>query len=404
MSIRLVHRHSSRAGNVFGIGWVKVYCTSVFVSGLVLGGPAQALDYRTAIQVNAGADYDSNRFLGLSDNAEVTRFVLSPTWTQRWLDSVTQIDFRNSASIFQSLDDDVEQDRVDFNSELSYDRRLPTGQWGLAGNIRRRNLLDAQREDAGVDGTDSLIWTYGASGQWSKSLSQLTSINASAGVSFIDPSDVEEGAIAPGLRTRSTNYSANLGLNRLLSTRWTVGVLATARRQNPDTDFFGGTTSGNLSLTTRYQFTEYWSVNGRVGAIYIDSDFVSRTAISGGAGLSYDFERLRVRLNAARDFQPSINGTLRDTLSGSMEVNYDVTKRVTVSAGGRYRESSLEGAADQDLTLYSLFSSANWRFAKNLELNLRYTFSDQELRQTSGSSHRVGISLTFSYPPQGLSK
>jgi len=363
----------------------------------------QAADYRTEARVRAGANYDSNRRLG-GAQGEVTKFVLSPRWTNRWTDERMVLDLDANADIIQSEDDDVENDRVDFGTSLDLEYRFPTSILDFGLSADRRSLLDAQFADAGVADVDGRQLSYGGNAGWSKQLSESIRLIIQANIQnqqFNVPDSTANNIF--GLFQDNLSYGANIGIDRNLSRRLTVGVFVSGQRQEVDNPFFGNTNTGSAYVSTNYQASQYVELSGQVGLVHVDNNFVQTTSWTASGDVNYNFERWSARVNLNRNFQPSANGTSRRALGTSFTGGYEFSSRLKVDATASFRRSLLLGLQQRNDRQIGAGASLDWRFATNLSLRARYNFRNQELAGNDPqSAHIVGLSLEAFYPPQGL--
>lgn len=368
------------------------------------GPSAAAQDYRTQIQLNSSFNYDENRRLGGQPGlpTEAARIIINPVWTNRIASERYEIDAIGGVSVTESFDDDVERDRIDYDTQFQLAYRYPTSQITAGAAFTKRSQFDAQFADAGVLGEDAITRSYQGNLGFSQQLSETWSLDLNGSVQQQDNTGL--------LLNSFFSYNASIGANKLLSPKWTIGLFASGQRQETeDTSIgpqFGNSTSGSVFVQSTYRVAEYWTVTGQAGVIQVDNIFANTTSWQASAGLEYDYQRWTISAEAERGFFPSGNGTFRRTTGGDLSAIYAFTSRMSVNFGGLYRNSEVFGFIQGEDRQIQASAGFRWRIVTNVALNIQYQYRDQRLafNGQDASGNAVSVALEFFYPQYGLNE
>lgn len=385
------HEHS--VTSVFAMLWFSV------VVLLASAWSAQAADYRSQIELGTSFLFDDNRLLQREGKAAASRVLISPVWTNRLVDERYTLDAVTGVDAIRSFNDSVENDRFDYRGNMNFTYRYPVSTLRVSGGFNRVSQLDAQFQDGGVLGQDNVQRRYNGSIGWETQLTEVTSLSLDAGI--------QNQRFSGILLQNFLSFDGSIGLNRALSERWSAGVFVSGQHQKTQNPLFGDTTTGSVFLSTQYSLSEVFTLSGQAGVITIDNDQNSTTDWTAQLGLTYANKGWTLDVNVGRDFAPGGNGTVRDSYSGDVSARYDFTSRLQISAAATYRESEIFGLAGQDTQL-SATTSLRWRILTNLNMDVTYTFRDQELNNIfaggliDATANTLQVRLRYFYPSNGL--
>ncbi|MBE7498017.1 MAG: outer membrane beta-barrel protein [Verrucomicrobiaceae bacterium] len=153
-----------------------------------------------------------------------------------------------------------------------------------------------------------------------------------------------------------------------------------------------------------HAWSERFSGSVRAGAEFYESDVESNVAPYAEAALNYAVAReTMVRWFAALGFNGAELAafTSRYGVNTGVQVNHNISKRVSVNAGANYAYSEFENPGAANVTEHSLFLSTGlgYNVLENLRLDAQYSFSmlqsNNILREFD--RHRVSLGATASF-------
>ncbi|MFN7561102.1 MAG: outer membrane beta-barrel protein [Prosthecobacter sp.] len=153
-----------------------------------------------------------------------------------------------------------------------------------------------------------------------------------------------------------------------------------------------------------HAWSERFSGSARGGAEFYDSDQQSAVSPYAEAALNYNVAReTLVRWFASLGFNGAELSTFnsRYGLNTGLQVNHNISKRLSVNAGASYAYSQFDGGvgADGKEHSISLSTGLGYNVLENLRLDAQYSFS--ALQSTSAfrefDRHRVSLGATASF-------
>lgn len=256
--------------------------------------------------------------------------------------------------------------------------------------------------DIGLFGTRSRRQLARFSGDLSASLSARDSLTGSA---FFEAARYNRALLAADYE----GYGGSLGYSRRVSDRWTVGLRGSGshfnyRGRDSDSTVYSleGTFSGRLSAV--------WSVDGSLGASFVDSGAVGstrRTSVSGSVNVCRRGERSLMCAQLSRQVAPTgLVGTQYVTAAG-LNWSTRLSERENLSLSANYskigsdRTALLLGAQ----RLRTEFVQAVAGYDRQLRERLRFVASANYRQLLSGGPGRVsdyggqvGLSYRFGDP------
>ncbi|MFO1438190.1 MAG: TonB-dependent receptor [Verrucomicrobiaceae bacterium] len=153
-----------------------------------------------------------------------------------------------------------------------------------------------------------------------------------------------------------------------------------------------------------HAWSERFSGSARAGAEFYESDTTRKTSPYAEAALNYAVARqTMVRWFAALGFNGAELAAFnsRYGVNTGLQMNHNITKRLSVNAGATYAFSKFDNLAAPDVTEHSLFLSTGlgYNILENLRLDAQYSFST--LQSTTAlrefDRHRVSLGATASF-------
>ena len=360
----------------------------------------QAAEWALSGNVNSSLEYDDNIFMRNENKLGDYHASMSPT-----------LKVAHALENFESsLSTGYVSDRYETSSQLDTDNpflRFETGYktersiWGLDLSYVESSSRSEAEEDSGDFETNSTSTTESISPSYSFQLSErdVLLINASYSTKEYSTTDFSDSR----LRSLSTNWQHqfterfNGGVSLSVSNNKSIGLFSTT-----DDDTY------NVSLTTKYDLSEIWAINGSVGIRQLNSeqtDLFGYTEDSSDAGPSLDMsvnykgELNNVDVNLSSSISPSSTGGVteqdRFSLNWSRELSETITARISTS----YQKTTSTINSNDERENISFSPSVNWKFSRDASLGLSYRFRQQkeELDDSDASSQTVMLTLNYNW-------
>ena len=360
----------------------------------------QAAEWALSGNVNSSLEYDDNIFMRNENKLGDYHASMSPT-----------LKVAHALENFESsLSTGYVSDRYETSSQLDTDNpflRFETGYkteqsiWGLDLSYVESSSRSEAEEDSGDFETNSTSTTESITPSYSFQLSErdVLLINASYSTKEYSTTDFSDSR----LRSLSTNWQHqfterfNGGVSLSVSNNKSIGLFSTT-----DDDTY------NVSLTTKYDLSEIWAINGSVGIRQLNSeqtDLFGYTEDSSDAGPSLDMsvnykgELNNVDVNLSSSISPSSTGGVteqdRFSLNWSRELSETITARISTS----YQKTTSTINSNDERENISFSPSVNWKFSRDASLGLSYRFRQQkeELDDSDASSQTVMLTLNYNW-------
>jgi hypothetical protein len=291
--------------------------------------------------------FDPNLSLGLVKRGLTSRFSLSSS-------------FRVQNSTFSELDDtditDQNTDRLTLklNSDWAYNINS-TNTFTLSGGI---TVVDFTKSNASLTPFIDL----NAQAQWTRTLTNLTSVNANLGLSFFKADNLEE--------RQSTTFSASADLSTRLSPRLSINV--------------GG--GVNLIKTDENRI-----VAGIVAGKTSDTTLGFQTNL----GATYALRDIQLSLTAQQALDPSADGQLNQRSSLGFSISQKINRRSTLSLSTQV--SRREAASDSSSEVSDQFSinpKYSYKLARDWEASIGYDFTYRKNDDGTAQANRLFVSLS----------
>lgn len=340
---------------------------------------------------NAKADpkfkYDDNELLR-EDKLDDFSLNIDPTLTlTRSLEnSTSEVRLGYRISRYKELKElDKENPFFGFNTSYATERST----YGLTLDYAERESRDIAEEDTADFSNTSTTVTKSISPSYSYRLTELDTISTSA--SYQKRNQSGSSTRADSILGTSSNLtdnetlSLNLALQHQYTERLNAGVSLSYVNYQAESDRLDNEyDSYSLGLTSEYQLSELWSVNGLVGARYLDSE---NNPISGlktsdqSTGLNYSISTTRedelnsYTVSASRSLLPSSSGDVNQQDSYTFSYRRKFTEKLTGSLSTSYKlYTSADDLNDREVKYIFFSPSLNWKLAEDWGINFSYKY------------------------------
>ena len=358
---------------------------------------------------NAQADpkfkYDDNELLR-EDEIDDFSLNIDPTLSlSRSLEnSTSEIRLGYRISRYQDLKElDKENPFASFNTTYSTERST----YGLNLNYAQRESRDIAEEDTADFSNISTTITKSISPSFSYRLTELDTISTSLSYQTRTQSDDSRNnnSILGSSSNLTDNETASLNLawQHQYTERLNGGLSFTYVNYQAESDTLDNQyDSYSLGLTSQYQLSELWSVNGLLGARYLDSEnkpVIGPETSDQSTGLDYSISTTRedelnsYTLSASRSLTPSSEGNVNQQDAYTITYRRNFTEKLTGNLSASYRKYRSANDLDSTETKFMDFSpSLSWKLAEDWSLVFGYRYRNVD---ESGGKNVDGNAFTF---------
>ena len=283
--------------------------------------------------------------------------------------------------------------------------------WGLNLFLSMEPARNSAEQDSGDFGSDAEKLTRSIAPLFSYNLTEIDTLTLSpsyseASFSTNDFSDYENSNINLAWEHQwSTRYSNSLSI--FYSSFDSISL-------NDDLTQKTSSKSYGINLSSTYWWSENFQILSTWGIRMIASEntfandmlkeesfgFLSDTVIK------YKGENYLLTFNLNRSLAPSSRGQLNEQNRIGLNLNYDISERLSTRIQGNYQTSeSASSNADETRTRknLSLQSSLNWKMARDwtISASYRYQQQDRDVENSKAASNSLMLSINYNW--QGLS-
>jgi len=364
----------------------------------------QAAEWSVSGTVNPSLEYDDNIFMRDTDKLGDYHATMKPTLKimHELENAETSLSAGYTIDRYDALSEqDTENPFVNVNTQYSTQR----SQWGLDISYAESTSRDDAADDTGDFETNSISTTESISPSFSYQLTERDSLSVNASYSE---------------REYSTTDFSN-SRNRQLSTSWQhqfterfnggVSFSFGNNKSNSLTSFTDDDTY-NLSLTTNYDLSEVWGINGSVGVRQLDSERTDGFGVteknkSSGSSLdltiSYKKNQDTASVSLSRSVSPSSSGEVNEQDKISANWSRNLTENLSAGINASFQTTrSADGANNDDRENISVSPTLNWTFSPDASLGLSYKYRQQKESDAGTTASSNAIMLTLNYNWDGL--
>lgn len=339
---------------------------------------------------NAQADpkfkYDDNELLR-EDRLDDFSLNIDPTLslTRSLENSTSEVRLGYRISRYQDLKDlDKENPFASFSTSYANERST----YGLNLNYAERESRDIAEEDTADFSNTSTTITKSISPSYSYRLTELDTISSSFSYQTRKQSDSGSNNTILGSSSNLTDNetaSLNLAWQHQYTERLNAGLSVSYVNYQAESDRLDNEyDSYSLGLTSEYQLSELWSVNGLLGARYLDSEnnpAVGPQTSDQSTGLDYSISTTRedelnsYTFSASRSLTPSSEGDVNEQDAYTFTYRRSFNEKVSGSLSASYRKYRSADDLDSTETKYIDFSpSLSWKLAEDWALVFSYRY------------------------------
>lgn len=348
-------------------------------------GQASAAEWVFNAQADPKFKYDDNELLR-EDAISDFSLKIDPTLTfSRSLEnSSTEVKMGYRISRYKDL---KELDNENPFFGLSYSFSTERSNFGLSLNYAQRDSRDIAEEDTADFSNTSTTVTKSIAPSYSYRITELDTISSS--VSYQERS--QSGSSTDPILGTSSNLtdnqttSLNLAWQHQYTERLNGGIsLAYVNYQAQSDRLDNEYDSYSIGLTSGYQLSEIWSINGSLGTRYLSSENTPANGPStsdNSTGLNYSINTSRedelntYTLSASRSLTPSSEGDVNQQDAYTLSYSRNLTEKLTARLTSSYRIFKNADDLNSQSTKYMDVSpSIRWKFDQQWAVNLSYRY------------------------------
>ncbi|HKS54274.1 MAG TPA: hypothetical protein VJS12_03255 [Steroidobacteraceae bacterium] len=383
-------------------------CPVVLFAALAAGN-AGAANWEIAPRVAAGYRYSDNYHLGPpGTEVEVSGAEAEAGVTFRTLDPRTQIEITPSVqgTYFGSDSDD---NLANYYLDASYLDNTPRRRMGVTGQLSREDVTRSELPEGGDTGGDLGSPPEGDSGRFvqhndrtfariapffSYDVSQRQVVDFAAHYTRADFENQLQGA-----QVDWSDAGVEAGWGYRTSERSTFSLRGVASRYETvfDTDAYGAYVQWDT------KFSETSRVYVRVGAQQSEPENgESDTSVLAGVGGSWNTLRNRLFLDLTRDVQPVAAGTVVERYQLRMQINHEVSPRVSLvlAARGSHDEDIAAGGTFPTRKYAAAEGGFEWRVLRNFAVTATYGYRWQEYADELSDRSMNTFLVSLVYEPK----
>lgn len=365
---------------------------------------SQAAEWSLSGTINPSLKYDDNIFMRDGNELADYRATVNPTLTAAYKleNSETSV---SAGYVIERYETSRQLDRenpfVNFNTQHQTER----SSWGLGFNYAESSSRSDAEADTGDFETNSTVTTQSISPSYSFQVTELDSLSING--SYTD-------------KTYSTTDFSN-SKSHSLSTSWQHqfterlnGGLSLSANNNKSEGLTIQTNDDtyNLSLTSQYDLSEVWAINGSVGVRQLNSEqtdvfgFTNKNSSSGSTlsfDVSYKHEVDTASLSLSRSVSPSNTGDVNEQDRLSMQWSRQITERLSTSISGSYQAStSASDSGGDKRENINISPSVNWKMSPDASISLSYNYRQQKESEANTDAISNAVMLTLNYDWDGF--
>ncbi len=383
---------------------------AILFAGLAAASVASAANWEIAPRVAAGYRYSDNYHLGPpGTEVDVSGGEADAQVTFRTLDPRTQIEItpRVQATYFPDEPDD---DSVDGYLDARFVDETPRRRMGVLGAFAHEDVTRSELpEGTDVDGGDLGNPVQGDSGRFVEhntrnyvrvspfiryDVTQRQRVDAEAHYLRADFEKQFDNA-----QQDFSETGASAGWGYLFSERssLTLRALASKYETTFDTDAYGAYVQWDTN------FTQTSRVYVRAGAQQTEPEFGEKdTNVIAGVGGSWNSQRNVLFLDLTRSVEPISAGTVVERYQLRMQINHEVSPRVSLTLGARAsRDEDLDAAGIFPTRKYAAAEGGfEWRVLRNFAVTATYSYRWQEYADELSDRSANGFLIGLVYEPR----
>ncbi|MBV1950733.1 MAG: hypothetical protein KUG64_00860 [Cycloclasticus sp.] len=364
----------------------------------------QAAEWSLTGGLNPSLTYDDNIFMRESNTQGDYHTTMTPTLKMAYETDRSEVSLSTGYVMDRyHTSSHLDNDDPFFKLNTAYKTQRST--WGLGLEFSERSSRSDAADDTGDFETNSTSTTKSISPSFSYQLTERDALSLSASYSektysTTDFSDSKNRSVSSHWQHQFTERF-NGGISLSASNNKSIGLL-----ELTDDDTY------NLSLTSNYNISEIWGINGSVGVNQLNSqqtnlfgatDKTKSTAPSLSINVSYKTDVDQANLSISRSTSPSSTGDVNEQDKISMGWSRSLSETLTASIQGSYQttNSAVDSGSDERENT-DISPSINWQYSPDSTLSLSYNYRQQKESALNTNARSNAIMLTFNYDWNGI--
>lgn len=364
----------------------------------------QAAEWSLTGGLNSSLTYDDNIFMRESNTQGDYHATMTPTLKMAYETDRSEVSLSTGYVMDRyHTSSHLDNDDPFFKLNTAYKTQRST--WGLGLEFSERSSRSDAADDTGDFETNSTSTTKSISPSFSYQLTERDALSLSASYSektysTTDFSDSKNRSVSSHWQHQFTERF-NGGISLSASNNKSIGLL-----ELTDDDTY------NLSLTSNYNISEIWGINGSVGVNQLNSqqtnlfgatDKTKSTAPSLSINVSYKTDVDQANLSISRSTSPSSTGDVNEQDKISMGWSRSLSETLTASIQGSYQttNSAVDSGSDERENT-DISPSINWQYSPDSTLSLSYNYRQQKESALNTNARSNAIMLTFNYDWNGI--
>ncbi|KKM16559.1 hypothetical protein LCGC14_1684630 [marine sediment metagenome] len=372
-------------------------------------GQVSAAEWVFKAQADPKFKYDDNELLredALSDFS----LNIDPTLTfSRSLEnSKNEVKMGYRISRYQDLKQ-LDKENPFFSISSSYATERST--YGLSLSYEERDSRDIAEQDTADFSSTSTTTTKSIAPSYRYRITELDTISTSLSYQEREQS----GSSNSILNTLGSNLtdnqttSLNLAWQHQYTERFNGGISLGYVNYEAQSDRLDNTyDSYSVGLTSSYQLSELWTLDGSLGMRYLKSEntpSVGPSTSDNSSGLNYSLSTSRkdelntYTLSASRALTPSSEGAVNQQDSYSLSFKRDLSEKMSTSISAKYSDYKNASDLTSTSTKYiDLSPSLKWKLDEDWALNVSYRYrSVDEQDGQNVDSNSVMFSINYNW-------
>jgi len=317
---------------------------------------------RLELSASTGTSFRKSAGPGKSDNLNSFDPNLSLGLVKRGLTSTISLSssFKMQNSTFSELEDtDVTNQKTDrltlsLNSGWTYNINSNNA-FSLSGGL---TVVDFTKSSPSL----SPFINLNTQAQWTRNLTNLTSVNGTLGVSFFKADNIEQ--------RQSTTFSTSVGLSTRLSPRLSVNSNA-----------------GVNLIKTNENLVVLGAVVGKTS----DTSLGFKTDM----GVTYALRSIQLSLTAQQALDPSASGQLNQRSSLGFSINKTINRRSSLSLSTQAsRRKSASDSSSEITDQFSFNPRYTYKLARDWQASIGYDFTYRKNDTGTAQSNKLFVSLS----------
>ncbi|MFY9328483.1 MAG: hypothetical protein WAO76_10755 [Georgfuchsia sp.] len=356
----------------------------------LVGRAALAGEFQQSITLPMTLEYDSNPAMSVTDKKGVTRAILTPDYNLTTNYGIDEYKLGLGLRVERSSDQEISVNRDDPSLSLGWQRQTEAGGFGLVAKYAEASTRFTELQESGLVQVDGTRTTYTVGGNWSKALSERSTLAADA-----EYKDVAYDG-GGGTLIDFTNTSAGLTYSRVLNEHIEPFMRTTVSHYEPSSSALLSSSFNFVSVMggVNWKLSENLDWTGQAGPTRISG----QTTDSGWQGsviLHYLGRHHDALLDVGRYVSASGEGGFVevDQVKGTWGYAIDELTRAGLEASRRRNRSIIPNTVQ----MYGVWASRELSPFWHARLSYQYKQRKQD-GLDDATANVLGVTLVYSLP------